>query len=83
MVYQCDSDNTVSAKKSCRALAQVYYYAVRAFGGFTKRDETAAEDLDATVLADKEASMAMYLTAVEEYEKTVKQDQADGILPVL
>ncbi|ATY59256.1 phospholipase A2 [Cordyceps militaris CM01] len=79
MVYQCEG---VSAKKSCWSLAQVYYYAVRAFGAYAKRDESGADA--ASAVPDEDADdIAAYRAAVAQYEQAVKEDQAAGLLPAL
>ncbi|TQV92271.1 hypothetical protein V2A60_006961 [Cordyceps javanica] len=80
MLYQCEE---VSAQRSCHALASVYYYAVRAFGGFFKRDASGSEDLDTIVQRGSENSMELYQNALEKYIHAVLEDQADGLLPSL
>jgi len=69
LYYQCQG---VSAKGACQALADVYYEAVRRFGGgdATKREEQ--EEVDRA-----------YEEAVARYEKAVKEAQEEGLLPVL
>ncbi|GJN72528.1 hypothetical protein PLICBS_006601 [Purpureocillium lilacinum] len=69
LYYQCQG---VSAKGACQALADVYYEAVRRFGGgdATKREEQ--EEVDRA-----------YKEAVARYEKAVKEAQEEGLLPVL
>lgn len=81
LLSQCEG---VSAKGSCQALANVYYGAVRLFGGFSKRDEEDGEisgEIDTTVEESAEERIAFYYHAVEEYREAVKQDQANGLLP--
>ncbi|UNI23813.1 hypothetical protein JDV02_009609 [Purpureocillium takamizusanense] len=69
LYYQCQG---VSAKGACESLADVYYAAVRKFGGgdASKREEQ--EDVD-----------RLYDEAVARYEKAVKEAQEEGLLPVL
>ncbi|KHO01051.1 p15-like protein [Metarhizium album ARSEF 1941] len=64
LYYQCKS---TSATRVCNALADVYYQAVRLFGGMdaTKRGQSA------------------YDAAVAEYNAAVRDAQAQGLLPVL
>lgn len=80
MYNQCEG---VSAKGSCRGLANVYYYAVRMFGGFSKRDESGPESLNGAVQESAEELIASYYTAMQEYRQAVKEDQASGLLPQL
>lgn len=58
---------------SCRALASVYYYAVRMFGPRSKRDDSAAN-------SDEELK-ALYEEALQAYNEAVKIDQEQGLLP--
>ena len=64
MYYQC---RNVGAKGVCEALADVYYAAVRAFGGSTqgKRDDDLVKE---------------YQDKVAIYNKLVAEAQAAGIL---
>ncbi|OAA49582.1 p15-like protein [Metarhizium rileyi] len=64
LYHQCRG---VPAKAACRALANVYYEAVKEFGGkdATKRDSIA------------------YEKAVAAYDAAVKEAQEKGLLPVL
>ncbi|KAK2612087.1 hypothetical protein QQS21_001816 [Conoideocrella luteorostrata] len=64
LYYQCQP---VSAKGACDRLADVYYAAVKKFGGgdATKRGELSYEE------------------AVEAYNQAVKEAQDEGLLPVL
>ncbi|QPG93782.1 hypothetical protein C2857_002405 [Epichloe festucae Fl1] len=66
LYYQCQS---VFAQTACERLADVYYAAVKQFGGgdATKREETEPS----------------YEKAVEAYNKAVKEAQAEGLLPTL
>ncbi|KAJ2959423.1 hypothetical protein NQ176_g11117 [Zarea fungicola] len=70
LYFQCE---TVSAKGSCRALANVYYSAVRVFGGVAKRAENAVEE-------STEDLIASYYTALQEYNDAVDADIANGLL---
>lgn len=67
--YQCSFENFRSV---CNGLADVYYYAVRAFGGGDagpgRRDDEALE---------------AYEKAVEKYEALVKAEQEAGRLPAI
>ncbi|KAJ6785525.1 hypothetical protein PWT90_03816 [Aphanocladium album] len=76
--FQCEK---VSAKGSCRALANVYYAAVRMFGGFAKRDEDSSAALDVAAEESAEDLIAQYYSALQEYRQAVKDDQANGLLP--
>jgi hypothetical protein len=67
LYYQCSS---VSLSSICRALADVYYAAVRAFGGD-----------DAT--PGRRDLVSDYEDAVARYDALVKEAQAKGELPVL
>lgn len=69
LYYQCEQ---VFAKGACEALAEVYYAAVRRFGG---SDASKRE-------AQKEHDKA-YDDAVAAYNQAVIQAQDDGLLPVL
>ncbi|KAJ6445265.1 phospholipase A2 [Purpureocillium lavendulum] len=66
LYYQCQG---VGAKGACEALADVYYEAVRKFGG---GDASKREDSDGA-----------YEEAVARYEAAVKDAQEQGLLPVL
>lgn len=72
LYYQCQS---VSAQSVCEDLADVYYAAVRAFGGRDatpgKRDES-YEDL-----------VKEYEARLEIYHQSVKEAQDKGLLPIL
>lgn len=72
LYYQCQSSSVQSV---CDALADVYYAAVRAFGGGDaspgKREES-QEDL-----------IKEYEEKVEIYNKLVKEAQDKGLLPIL
>lgn len=65
----------MSAQSACDALADVYYAAVRAFGGGDaspgKRDES-HEDL-----------VKEYEAKLEIYHQAVKEAQDKGLLPIL
>ena len=67
LYYQCSS---VTLSGVCRALADVYYAAVRAFGG---SDETKRSSEDPLVL-EYEEKLAVYNQLVEEA-------RAQGLLP--
>ncbi|KAH6887526.1 prokaryotic phospholipase A2-domain-containing protein [Thelonectria olida] len=69
LYYQC---NSVSAKSVCRALADVYYAAVRAFGG----DDATPGKRDEDLVAEYEEKLAIYNSLVEEAQK-------NGELPYL
>ncbi|RGP61085.1 phospholipase a2 [Fusarium longipes] len=69
LYYQCQSS---SAAGVCRALADVYYAAVRAFGGD-----------DATPGKRDEALVKEYEKKVEIYNKLVEEAQERGELPRL
>lgn len=72
LYYQCQSS---SVKSVCNALADVYYAAVRAFGGGDaspgKREE-AQEEL-----------IKEYEEKLEIYNQAVKDAQDKGLLPIL
>ncbi|KAK3695707.1 prokaryotic phospholipase A2-domain-containing protein [Podospora appendiculata] len=68
---QCDTVSSLT-RGVCKALADVYYAAVRAFGG---SDTTPGKRDDELVQA--------YEDAVARYEALVAEAQANGILPVL
>ncbi|PNP40565.1 hypothetical protein TGAM01_v205661 [Trichoderma gamsii] len=72
LYYQCQS---VSAQSACEDLADVYYAAVRAFGGGDsspgRRDES-HEDL-----------VKEYEAKLEIYHQAVKEAQEKGLLPIL
>lgn len=71
--YQCTFE---SFRSVCNGLADVYYAAVRAFGGGDaspgRRDVVEDED-----------AVEEYRKAVEAYEKLVAEEQAAGHLPVV
>ncbi|KND91867.1 hypothetical protein TOPH_03264 [Tolypocladium ophioglossoides CBS 100239] len=69
LYFQCGQ---VSAKKACEALADVYYAAVRRFGGG-----------DATKRETQEELNKAYDEAVVAYNAAVKEAQEEGLLPVL
>lgn len=69
LYYQCDG---VTAQGVCEALAEVYYAAVRAFGGDDATPGKRDEDL-----------VAIYNEKVAIYDEAVKQAQDEGVLPVL
>jgi hypothetical protein len=64
LYYQCQG---VSAKSACQALANVYYEAVKEFGGGDASKRDAAD----------------YERAVAAYNAAVKEAQAQGLLPIL
>lgn len=72
LYYQCQSSSVQSV---CKALADVYYAAVRAFGGGDaspgKREES-QEDL-----------IKDYEEKLDIYNQAVKDAQAKGLLPIL
>lgn len=72
LYYQCQSSSVTSV---CKALADVYYAAVRAFGGGDaspgKREES-QDDL-----------IREYEAKLEIYNQAVKDAQAKGLLPIL
>ena len=69
LYYQCTS---VTAKGVCNALADVYYAAVRAFGGDDATPGRRGEDL-----------IKVYEEKVAIYEKLVEEAQQRGELPTL
>ncbi|KAJ4252818.1 hypothetical protein NW762_010724 [Fusarium torreyae] len=69
LYYQC---NTISTVSVCKALADVYYAAVRAFGGD-----------DATPGKRDDALVAEYEKKVAIYNKLVEEAQEKGELPRL
>ena len=69
LYHQCAQ---VFAKGACEALAEVYYAAVRRFGGG-----------DATKRETQEELNKAYDDAVVAYNEAVKQAQEEGLLPVL
>ncbi|ROT38592.1 secretory phospholipase A2 [Sodiomyces alkalinus F11] len=71
LYYQCNVNGHGSI---CRGLAEVYYAAVRAFGGGDATRQT-QEEHDALVV--------LYEEAVRAYEAAVQEAQAKGELPVL
>ncbi|PHH79458.1 hypothetical protein CDD82_2377 [Ophiocordyceps australis] len=72
--------STSSVPRVCRSLANVYYWAVRAFGGLAsrKRDEGTNE-----LMVIDSAAKDEYDKALAEYEQAVKEAQEQGALPVL
>ncbi|KAM0433530.1 hypothetical protein ACHAPT_004410 [Fusarium lateritium] len=70
LYYQCES---VSAAGVCRALADVYYAAVRAFGG---DDATPGKRSDSALVQEYEDKLAVY-------NKLVEEAQENGELPRL
>ncbi|KAG8163180.1 hypothetical protein KVR01_007658 [Diaporthe batatas] len=70
--YQCESE---SLESICDALANVYYAAVKAFGGQDATKRAEAEDLDAAALR------AEYDDAVAVYEQLVAEAKANGQIP--
>ncbi|KYK54411.1 p15-like protein [Drechmeria coniospora] len=75
LVYQCSG---VSAEDACKALAEVYYLAVRHFGG---RDAE-KRDGSARLEPENQASVAAYDKAVAACDKAFKDAQEAGQLPV-
>ncbi|KAM7185464.1 Prokaryotic phospholipase A2 domain containing protein [Naviculisporaceae sp. PSN 640] len=69
LYYQC---NTVTLSGVCKALADVYYTAVRAFGGSGASKREVDED-----------ALKAYEHAVEVYNQLVKEAQDAGLLPAL
>ncbi|KAI5459304.1 prokaryotic phospholipase A2-domain-containing protein [Mariannaea sp. PMI_226] len=69
LYYQC---NSTSAKTVCKALADVYYAAVRAFGGGDASPGKREEDL-----------IAIYEEKLAIYNKLVEEAQKNGELPYL
>lgn len=67
LYYQCQQ---INAKDACERLADVYYFAVRTFGGSadSKRDT---------------ADVQAYAEAVNAYDSAVEKAQEEGLLPVL
>jgi hypothetical protein len=70
LYYQCDG---VTAQFACEGLAEVYYAAVRAFGG-----DDATPDVKTAFVEDLEV---IYEEKVAEYEVRVKKAQDEGLLP--
>ncbi|KAK0725845.1 p15 like protein, partial [Lasiosphaeris hirsuta] len=70
LYYQCSSS---SAAGVCKALADVYYAAVRAFGG---SDATAGK-------REEDELVKEYEEKVKIYDQLVKEAQVTGELPVL
>lgn len=71
LYYQCD---TVTLSGVCKGLADVYYAAVRAFGG--SGATPGRRDVD-------EEALKEYEHAVEVYNQLVKEAQEAGLLPAL
>lgn len=70
LYFQCESS---SVQFVCEGLAEVYYAAVRAFGGDDATpDKREEEDL-----------VAIYEEKVAIYEERVKEAQKEGLLPTL
>ncbi|POR33000.1 Uncharacterized protein TPAR_06818 [Tolypocladium paradoxum] len=69
LYYQCGQ---VWAQGACEALAEVYYAAVRQFGGGDATKRETQEELDRA-----------YDEAVAAYNAAVKAAQEEGLLPVL
>lgn len=72
LYFQCQ---TSSVQSVCNALADVYYAAVRAFGGGDAspgKREQSQEDL-----------VAVYEEKLEIYNNAVKDAQDKGLLPIL
>ncbi|KAM4067140.1 prokaryotic phospholipase A2 domain-containing protein [Hirsutella rhossiliensis] len=67
LYFQCEQ---VSAKSSCERLADIYYLAVKTFGGSVESKR------------DAEYSQA-YAEAVKAYDDAVEKAQEEGLLPVL
>ncbi|CAG9977298.1 unnamed protein product [Clonostachys byssicola] len=65
--YLCESEE---AKFACDALAEVYYAAVRAFGGDDASPSKRSNELE-----------AIYRAKLAQYEAIVKEAQAKGELP--
>ncbi|KAG6020429.1 hypothetical protein E4U41_002838 [Claviceps citrina] len=87
LYYQCDS---VVAKKVCTALADVYYAAVRAFGGSSTPEQMPdaapaslqdAPAQDPARPADKKP--LSYEEALAAYNEAVVEAQTQGLLPAL
>lgn len=70
LYYQCESV-TSSLRGVCRGLADVYYSAVRAFGGSTQPGRR-----DDALIREYEEKVAIY-------NQLVKEAQDKGLLPVL
>lgn len=70
--FQCDSE---SFESICDALADVYYNAVRLFGGQDATKRADAEDLD------MDAVRAEYEHAVAVYEQLMAEAKANGEIP--
>ncbi|KAK5989644.1 Secretory phospholipase A2 [Cladobotryum mycophilum] len=77
LYYQCDSAE-VHATSSCKALADVYYAAVRAFGG-----KDATPDPQPSKSLVEEDLVKEYEEKVAIYNEEVKKAQAKGELPIL
>ncbi|KAJ3540734.1 hypothetical protein NM208_g4935 [Fusarium decemcellulare] len=63
LYYQCNSTSTVGV---CKALADVYYAAVRAFGG---DDATPGKRADSELVKEYEEKVAIYNQLVEEAQE--------------
>ncbi|EFY88248.1 hypothetical protein J3459_017903 [Metarhizium acridum] len=70
LYYQCQQS---AAEGVCRSLANVYYAAVRVFGG---RDQTPGKRMNNALLWEYDALVAIY-------EEEVRKAQASGDLPLL
>ena len=69
LYFQCESS---SVQFVCEGLAEVYYAAVRAFGGDDATPDKREKDL-----------VAIYEEKVAIYEERVKEAQKEGLLPTL
>ncbi|KAL2753414.1 hypothetical protein ACRALDRAFT_1065284 [Sodiomyces alcalophilus JCM 7366] len=83
LYYQC---NTNGHGAVCRALADVYYAAVRAFGG-SDANRAAADGrlkvpVDDQTQEEHDALVAIYEEKVAAYEAAVKEAEAKGELPL-
>ncbi|KAM7215476.1 Prokaryotic phospholipase A2 domain containing protein [Rhypophila decipiens] len=67
LYYQCDTVSS-ALRGVCKALGNVYFQAVRTFGGGSKRGDEALQE---------------YEHAVEAYNQLVKEAQEKGLLPLL
>lgn len=77
--FQCDG---VTIKAPCRALADVYYAAVRAFGGSDATPGMRVSAAAADAAVDDEL-VRIYEEKVAIYEAAVKEAQDKGELPIL
>ncbi|KKY36548.1 putative phospholipase a2 [Diaporthe ampelina] len=69
--FQCESE---SFESICDALADVYYTAVKLFGGQDATKRADSEDVDADALAEYEHAVAVY-------EQLVAEAKANGEIP--